>query len=70
MFVDECATFYMVGQKRWHSLYLTMEQGKEALVDAGMTVLLAERLEMEKVQNIDHKGTFFVAAQKVQVESQ
>ena len=70
MFADECGTFYMVGEKRWHSLYLTMEQGKEALVDAGMTVLVAERMEMDRVQNFDHKATFFVAAQKVQVESQ
>jgi len=70
MFVDECSTFYMVGEKKWRSLYLTMEQGKETLVEAGMTVLIAERLKMEKVQNLDHQGTFFVAAQKLQAESQ
>ena len=71
MFVVECQTFYMVGKKRWSCLYLTLEQVKEALADAGMVVLTAERdvAPINQIQNptvSDYKALLFVAAQRVE----
>ena len=43
MFIVERQTFYTVMDKRWPCLPVTLEQVKEALVDAGMVVLIAER---------------------------
>ena len=70
MFLEERETFYMVGKKRWDVLYLTLEQVKEALVEAGTTVIVAERdpAPMDQIQNpivSDYKAVLFVAAQKV-----
>ena len=71
MFVEERETFYMVGKKRWDVLYLTLEQVKEALVEAGTTILVTARdpAPMEQIQNptvTDCKAVLFVAAQKVE----
>ena len=70
MFVDERETFYMVGKKRWDVLYLTLEQVKEALVEAGTTIIVAARdpAPMDQIQNpimADYKAFLFVVAQKV-----
>ena len=72
MFMEECETFYMVGNKRWDVLYLTLEQVKEALVEAGTTILVAERdpAPVEQILNpivSDYKAVVFVAAQKVEL---
>ena len=71
MFVEERETFYMVRNKRWSVVYLTLEQVKEALVEAGTTILVTARdpAPMEQIQNptvADYKAVLFVAAQKVQ----
>ena len=75
MFTVERETFYMIGEKRWSAVYLTLEQMKEALVEAGTVILVAERdpAPMELIQNpshspiaADYKATVFVAAQKVE----
>ena len=71
MFVEERETFYMVGKKKWDVLYLTLEQVKEALVEAGTTILVTARdpAPMEQIQNptvTDCKAVLFVAAQKVE----
>ena len=60
-----------MGKKRWDVLYLTLEQVKEALAEAGTAVLVAERdpVAMEQIQNpvvADGKATIFVVAQKVE----
>ena len=70
MFMEERETFYMVGKKRFDVLYLTLEQVKEALVEAGTTILEVERdpAPMDQIQNpivSDYKAILFVAAQKV-----
>jgi len=70
IFGDECETFYMTGQKKWPCLYITLEQMKEALAEAGMMVVVAKRDEasVEQLQNpitSDYKAVLFVAAQKV-----
>ena len=72
MFMEERETFYMVGNKRWDVLYLTLEQVKEALVEAGTTILVAERdpAPVEQILNpvvSDYKAVVFVAAQKVEL---
>ena len=64
-------TFYMVGEKKWFCLYLTLEQVKEALAEAGVEILVAERdpAPMEQIQNpviSDYKAVLFVATQKVE----
>ena len=71
MFVVERDTFYMVGKKRWPCFPVTLEQVKEALADAGMVVLVAERdpAPMNQIQNptvSDYKAVLFVAAQRVE----
>ena len=71
MFIVERETFYMVGGKKWSCLYLTLEQVKEALAEAGTAILVAERdpAPMELIQNpveADYKAILFVAAQKVE----
>ena len=70
MFVVERQTFYMVGEKKWFCLYLTLEQVKEALAEAGTAILVAERdpAPMDQIQTpivSDYKALTFVAAQKV-----
>ena len=70
MFIVERETFYMVGEKRWFCLYLTLEQVKEALAEAGTAILVAERdpAPMDLIQNpiiCDCKAFAFVVAQKV-----
>ena len=70
MFIVERQTFYVIGGKKWFCLYLTLEQVKEALVEAGTVILVAERdpAPMEQIQNpvvSDYKALVFVAAQKV-----
>ena len=70
MFIEERETFYILGKKRWDILYLTLEQVKEALVEAGTTILVTARdpAPMEQIQNptvADYKAVLFVAAQKV-----
>lgn len=71
MIVVERETFYTVGKKKWSTLYITFEQVKEALAEAGTTIYMAERepASMEHIQNpviVDGKGFAFVAAQKVE----
>ena len=71
MFMEERETFYMVGNKRWDVLYLTLEHMKEALAEAGTAILVAERdpASMEQIQNpvvSDCKAVVFVVAQKVE----
>ena len=75
MFIVERETFYIIGEKRWSAVYLTLEQMKEALVEAGTVILVAERdpAPMELIQNpshspiaADYKATVFIAAQKVE----
>ena len=70
MFSVERETFYMFGGKKWSAVYLTLEQVKEALSEAGMVVLVAERdpAPMEQIQNpvvCDFKAVAYVASQKV-----
>ena len=72
MFIVERETFYMVGNKKWSCLYLTLEQVEEALIDAGMVVLVAERdvAPINQIQNpvaSDCKALLFVAAQRVEL---
>ena len=71
MLLDERETFYMVGEKKFSCLSLTLEQVKEALVEAGTAILVAEHdpAPMELIQNpidSDFKAFLFVAAQKVE----
>ena len=71
MFMEERETFYMIGKKRWDVLYLTLEQVKESLAEAGTAILVAARepASMEQIQNpivADAKATVFVVAQKVE----
>ena len=71
MFIVERQTFYVVGGKKWFCLFLTLEQVKEALAEAGAVVIVAERdpAPMEQIQNpvvSDYKAVLFVAAQKVE----
>ena len=40
MIIVERETFYMVGDKKWFCLYLTLEQVREALAEAGTAVLV------------------------------
>ena len=71
MFIVERETFYMVGDKKWFCLYLTLEQAKEALVEAGTAILEAARdpAPIDQIQNptvSDYKAVAFVAVQKVE----
>lgn len=71
MFIVERQTFYVVGKKKWSTLYITLEQVKKALADAGVGILVDERdpASMEQIQNpivSNCKGFAFVAAQKVE----
>ena len=71
MFIVERETFYRVGQKKWPTLPVTLEQVKEALADAGMVVLVAERdpASIHDIENptiSDYKAVLFVAAQRVE----
>ena len=71
MFMEERETFYVMGKKRWDVLYLTLEQVKEALAEAGTAILVAERdpAPMDQIQNpivSDYKAVIFVVAQKVE----
>lgn len=71
MIIVERETFYMDGKKRWLTLYLTLEQVKEALAKAGTSIFVAERepASMEYIQNpviADGKGFALVVAQKVE----
>ena len=66
----EDETFYTIGQHKWSALPVTMEQVKEALVEAGFVVLMAERepTSVESIQNptiSDGKALLFLAAYKV-----
>ena len=66
----ECTTYYRFGGKKWSCLYVTLENVKEALAEAGTTVIATERdpASIEQIQNpiaTDSKGFIFVAAQKV-----
>ena len=70
MVVVEDQTFYTIGQHKWSTLPVTMEQIKEALVEAGFVVLMAERkpASEETIQNptiSDEKALLFLAAYKV-----
>ena len=70
MFIVERQTFYTVMDKRWPCLPVTLEQVKEALVDAGMVVLIAERdptpiHDFENPMISDYKAVLFVAAQRI-----
>ena len=71
MYIVERQTFYMVGEKKWFCLYLTLEQVKEALTEARTATIVVERdpAPMEQIQSAvvsDYKAVLFVAAQKVE----
>ena len=71
MLVDERETFYVVGEKKFSCLPLTLEQVKEALVEAGTTIVVAKQdpAPLELIQNpvaSDFKAFLFVAAQKIE----
>ena len=71
MLIVERETFYMVGEKKWFCLYLTLEQVKEALTEAGTAILVVEcdPAPMEQIQNpivCDYTAILFVAAQNVE----
>lgn len=70
MFDVERATFYRVGEEKWHDLYITMPQIKEAMEEAGFDILFAERdpSTMQIMQNpidFDCTSTAFVVGVKV-----
>ena len=70
MVIPERMTFYVLGNKKWPHLYVTLEQVKEALAEAGTAILMAERdpVSMEQMQTavvVDKKSYAFVAAHKV-----
>ena len=67
----ERATYYMFEGRKWSCLYVTAEEIKEAFVEAGATVIVAERdpASMEQVQNpvaSDSKAFVFMVAQRVE----
>ena len=71
MLIPERITFYVLGNKKWPCLHVTLEQVKEALAEAGTAVLMAERdpVSMEQMQNpivVDKKSYAFVATHKVE----
>jgi len=71
MLIVERQTFYMVGRKKWFTLYLTLEQIKEALAKAGMEIVIFVRdpAKMKYIQEpkaSDYTAFVFVAAQKVE----
>ena len=71
MLIVDRQTFYVVGGKKWSCLFLTLEQVKEALAEAGAAIVVAERdpAPMEQIQNpvvSDYKALLFVVAQKVE----
>ena len=73
MFAVERETFYRAAgqqQCKWFCLYLTMAQMKEAMVEAGFDILIAERdpAPMQQFQNqvfSDFTSTVFVVGFKV-----
>ena len=70
MITHERETFYMFGGKKWSGVWLTLELVKEALSEAGMVILVAERdpASMEQIQNpvtSDFKAVAYLASQKV-----
>ena len=71
MLIPERITFYVLGNKKWPCLHVTLEQVKEALAEAGAAVLMSERdpVSMEQMQNpvvVDKKSYAFVATHKVE----
>ena len=67
----ERATYYKFGGKKWPCICITLEQLKEALTEAGMVIITAERdpASIEQIQNpvaSDSKAFLFVVAQKVE----
>lgn len=72
LFVVEEETFYMVGQRKWFCLSLTLGQVKEALEEAGFELLLSERdpspvEQTEQPVVSDFKASLFIAAHKVEL---
>ena len=69
MFDVERSTFYRVGGKDWHGLYITMPQMKEAMEEAGLDILFAERdpstIENMQNPNFDFTCAAFVVGVKV-----
>ena len=71
MLIPERTTFYKVGKIKLPCLYVTLEQAKEALHEAGMAILITERdpVSIEQMQNpitVDKKAYAFVATHKVE----
>ena len=71
MTIPERTTFYVLGNKKWPLLHVTLEQAQEALAEAGTAVLMAERdpVSIEQMQNpviVDKKSYAFVATHKVE----
>ena len=71
MIIVERQTYYVVGKKKWSSVYLTLEQVKVALSEAGTTIFVVEHepASLEHIQKAvvaDGKGFTFLAAQKVE----
>ena len=70
MTIAERNTFWMVGNTRMRCLYVTLEQVKEALAEAGTAILEVERdpVSLEQMQNPvwgDKKSYAFVASHRV-----
>ena len=71
MTVVERETFYMVKDKRWYCLYLTLDQIEVALKEAGFVILVAERDpapidQIQKPTAFDYKAILVITAQKVE----
>ena len=69
MLVVEEQTFYTVGEQKWPILTLSLAQVKEALDEAGFSLLVAERAQapLQFVQSPTHsneKAVLFIAAYK------
>ena len=71
MYFDERGTYYVMGEEKWFCLYLTLENVKEALTEAGTTIIMVKRDpgSIEEIQNpvqYDCKAAVFIVAQKVE----
>ena len=71
MYFDERGSYYVTGKKKWSVLYVTLENVKEALTEAGTVIIMTKRdpSTMEEIQNpvqYDCKAAVFIVAQKVE----
>ena len=71
MYFDERSNYYIIGKKKWFSLYLTLENVEKALTEAGTAIIMAKRdpATMKDIQNPledDLKASVFIVVQKVE----